>query len=83
MRACMCVCVHVCVCHIFTSTFISHSFVKISSPSLQKMLMAMKTCAKSFYTYFKKHGRLFEDRWYVLKFKIHVLHLAVSDLHKM
>ena len=33
---------HVCVCHIFKSSFVSHSVMKISSPNLQRMFMAVK-----------------------------------------
>ena len=38
----VCVCVHVCICHIFTQTFISHSFMDISSLDVQRMFMAVK-----------------------------------------
>ena len=40
----VCACMHVFVCHILKSSFISHSFMKISSPNLQTMFMAVKTC---------------------------------------
>ena len=36
--------VHASVRHFFYINLISHSFVKISSPNLQEMFMAMKTC---------------------------------------
>ena len=38
MRVCAC------ICHIFKSTVISLSFMKISTPNLQRMFMAVKTC---------------------------------------
>ena len=40
----VCVRMHVCFCHIFRSSFISYSVMKISSPNLQRMFMAVKTC---------------------------------------
>ena len=33
---------HVSVCHILTSTSISHSFMKQNSPNLQRMFIAVK-----------------------------------------
>ena len=53
--ACVCVCMHVCVCHIFNSSFISHSVVKISSPNLQKIFMAVKTSPVKNDTHLKKN----------------------------
>ena len=44
----------VCVCHIFTSTFISHSFMKMSSPNLLRIFTAVKMCLKKFCSHFKK-----------------------------
>ena len=68
IHACMCVCMRVCVCHIFKSSFIFHSVMKISSPNLQRMFMAVKTCSvKNDGTHLKKkHGRhsaLLENHW--------------------
>ena len=57
-----CTCVH--LSHCFTSSFISHSFMKMSSPNLQRMLMAGKICLKKICPHFKKHAhhrRLFEN----------------------
>ena len=34
--------------HLFTLTLTSHSFIKIYSPNLQGMFMAIKTCLQSF-----------------------------------
>ena len=34
--------------HVFAYTLISHSFIMISSPNLQAMFMAMKTCLLNF-----------------------------------
>ena len=40
------VCVRVYICHSFASTFISHSFMKISSSNLQRLLMAENISVK-------------------------------------
>ena len=39
-----CVRLHVSVCQVFTQTFMSHLFTKISAPNLQGMFIAVKTC---------------------------------------
>ena len=41
-------CRGVCVCHIFKSSFMSHSVMKISSPNLQRMFMAVKNMSGKF-----------------------------------
>ena len=46
---------HVCFCHIFTSIVISHSFMKISSPDLQRMFMAVKICLQNILPHFKNN----------------------------
>ena len=50
---CRGVCIHVCICHIFKSSFISHSVMKIFSPNLESMLIAVKIMV----LILKKHGR--------------------------
>ena len=48
------VCVHVCVCHIFTLIPFSHSFLKIFLSDLQSMFMAVKTCLQKICPHLKK-----------------------------
>ena len=43
MKDLPCVCMHVCICHIFSKTYFS-LIINISSPYLQRMFMAVKTC---------------------------------------
>ena len=57
---------YVCICQIFTSIFICHSFMKIPSPNLQRMFMALKHACEKFCPHFKKkkhgrHSRLFKN----------------------
>ena len=59
---------HVCVCHIFKLSFISCLDMKISSPNMQRMFMAVKTCLlKIMVLILKKphgcHSQLLESHW--------------------
>ena len=80
MHVCICVCVHVC-----TGWPLYFINLWITSPNLQRMVMAVKHVCRKFCTHFKKqHGRhdpLFKNHRYVVTFKI--LQLVVSDLYKM
>ena len=69
------------ICHVFTYTLISHSFINISPPNLQGMLMAMKTClCKSLASTKWPPCHLFENHKDALNLEI--LQLASSNLHK-
>ena len=77
----VCVCMNVCVCHIFKSSFISYSLMNISSPNLQRMFMAVKTCLKIMALILKSN--IADGLKIIDMFKFKIFQLAVSDLHKM
>ena len=60
MRASLCACMHVCICNILKSSFISHSVIKISLPNLQRMFMAVKN-SKKYGSHFKNNMATIAD----------------------
>ena len=74
------------VCHVFAQTLISHSFMNISSPNMQGMFMAIKTCLCNFFCLILKkkqngrHSQLFKNNKVLLNLEI--FQLALSYLHK-
>ena len=53
MPSVMCVRAYLCVFVTFLNQALSHSFMKISSPNLQRMFMTVKTCLKNYCTHLK------------------------------